>query len=100
MSTGKSSGEFFVLTPKGAQELHNSHLELDATAKNILQLIEQGAATAEAILERSMFPHNTVIEGLRRLLSNNGWRRRPMARARRNRPAFQPQGAPVAGNCA
>ncbi len=70
MTTGKSSGEFFVLTPKGAQELHNSHLELDATAKNILQLIEQGAATAEAVLERSMFPHNTVIEGLRRLLSN------------------------------
>lgn len=70
LSTGKSSGEFFVLTPKGAQELHNRQLELDATAKNILQLIEQGAATAEAILERSMFPHNTVIEGLRRLLSN------------------------------
>jgi hypothetical protein len=70
LSTGKSSGEFFVLTPKGAQELHNRHLELDATAKNILQLIEEGAATAEAILERSMFPHNTVIAGLRRLLSN------------------------------
>jgi hypothetical protein len=70
LSTGKSSGEFFVLTPKGAQELHNRHLELDATAKNILQLIEEGAATAEAILERSMFPHNTVIAGLRRLLGN------------------------------
>jgi hypothetical protein len=70
VSTGKSSGEFFVLTPQGAQELHSRHLELDATAKNILQLIEQGAVTADAILERSMFPHNTVIEGLRRLLSN------------------------------
>jgi hypothetical protein len=70
LSTGKSSGEFFVLTPKGARELHNRHLELDATAKNILQLIEEGAATAEAILERSMFPHNTVIAGLRRLLGN------------------------------
>jgi hypothetical protein len=70
VSSGKSSGEFFVLTPKGAQELHNRHHEFDATAKNILQLIEQGAATAEAILERSMFPHNAVIEGLRRLLGN------------------------------
>ncbi|HEY2146259.1 MAG TPA: hypothetical protein VGH12_09335 [Steroidobacteraceae bacterium] len=67
---GKSSGEFFVLTPKGAEELRNRNHQLDATAKNILQLIDEGVATAEALLERSMFPHNAVIDGLRRLLSN------------------------------
>jgi len=70
VSTGKSSGEFFVLTPKGAEELHNRHHQLDAIGKNILQLIEGGVATAEAIFERSMFPHNAVLEGLRKLLSN------------------------------
>jgi hypothetical protein len=70
VSTGKSSGEFFVLTPKGAEQLHSHHHQLDATAKNILQLIDGGAVTAEAIFERSMFPHNAVLEGLRKLLSN------------------------------
>ncbi|HEY2677944.1 MAG TPA: hypothetical protein VGI65_13325 [Steroidobacteraceae bacterium] len=70
MSTGKSSGEFFVLTPKGAEELHDRHNQLDVTSKHILQLIEEGVASAEAILDRSMFPHKTVVEGLRKLLSN------------------------------
>jgi hypothetical protein len=92
VSTGKSSGEFFVLTPKGAQELHNRRLELDATAKNILQLIEQGSATVEAILERSMFPHNAVIEGLRRLLSN-----KLVAAAADGASAPQPSGKSASG---
>jgi hypothetical protein len=33
-------------------------------------LIEQGCKTADAILQRSMFPHNTVVDSLRRLLTN------------------------------
>jgi hypothetical protein len=70
MSTGKSAGEFFVLTPKGAEELHDRNNQLDVTSKHILQLIEEGVASAEAILNRSMFPHKAVVEGLRKLLGS------------------------------
>jgi hypothetical protein len=59
-----------ILTPKGIEELRNRDSRLDVTARNILALIEQGTNTANAILQRSMFPQKAVMEGLRQLLSN------------------------------
>jgi hypothetical protein len=69
VNIAKSGEEFLIITPKGAEELRSRHHQLDVTAKNILKLIEQGATTTETILQRSMFPHNAVVETLRRLLT-------------------------------
>ena len=33
-------------------------------------MVEQGATTTEMLLQRSMFPHNAVIESLHRLVGN------------------------------
>jgi hypothetical protein len=65
----KSGEQILILTSKGTEELRNHASQLDVSAKNTLSLIAQGANTADAILQRSMFPHNTVVEGLRRLLT-------------------------------
>jgi hypothetical protein len=64
----KSRKEILILTPKGAEDLHRGTYQFDVTAKNILLLIEQGASTTEMLLHRSMFPHNTVVESLHRLV--------------------------------
>jgi hypothetical protein len=66
----KSGEQILILTSKGMEELRNHAFQLDGSARNILSLIEQGCKTTDAILQRSMFPHNTVVEGLRRLLTN------------------------------
>ena len=66
----KSGEQVLILTAKGTEELRQHAFHLDVTARNILSLIEQGCKTSDAILRRSMFPHNSVIDGLRRLLSN------------------------------
>jgi hypothetical protein len=66
----KSGDQILVLTSKGTEELRNHAFQLDVSARNTLSLIEQGCKTADAILQRSMFPHNTVVDGLRRLLTN------------------------------
>lgn len=66
----KSGEQVLILTTKGAEELRRHAFQLDAIARNILSLIEQGSKTTEAILQRSMFPHNSVVDGLRRLLTN------------------------------
>jgi len=66
----KSGDQVLVLTSKGSEELRNHAFQLDVSARNILSLIEQGCKTADAILQRSMFPHNTVVDSLRRLLTN------------------------------
>ena len=66
----KSGDQVLVLTSKGSDELRNHAFQLDVSARNILSLIEQGCKTADAILQRSMFPHNTVVDSLRRLLTN------------------------------
>ena len=66
----KSGEQVLILTTKGAEELRQHAFQLDAIARNILSLIEQGSKTTEAILQRSMFPHNSVVDGLRRLLTN------------------------------
>jgi len=66
----KSGEQVLILTAKGAEELRQHAFQLDVTARNILSLIEQGCKTSDAILQRSMFPHNSVIDALRRLLTN------------------------------
>ena len=66
----KSGEQVLILTAKGAEELRNHASQLEASARNILSLIEQGCRTTDAILQRSMFPHNSVVDGLRRLLTN------------------------------
>jgi hypothetical protein len=66
----KSGDQTLVLTSKGTEELRNHAFQLDVSSRNILSLIEQGCKTSDAILQRSMFPHNTVVESLRRLLTN------------------------------
>jgi hypothetical protein len=66
----KSGDQVLVLTSKGSEELLNHTFQLDVSARNILSLIDQGCKTADAILQRSMFPHNTVVDSLRRLLTN------------------------------
>jgi hypothetical protein len=65
----KSGEQILILTSKGTEELRNHASKLDVSAKNTLSLIAQGCNTADAILQRSMFPHNTVVDGLRRLLT-------------------------------
>jgi hypothetical protein len=65
----KSGEQVLILTAKGAEELRQHTFQLDVTARNILSLIEQGCKTSDAILQRSMFPHNSVVDALRRLLT-------------------------------
>jgi hypothetical protein len=66
----KSGDQILILTSKGIEELRNHAFQLDVSARNILSLIEQGCKNSDAILQRSMFPHNTVVDSLRRLLTN------------------------------
>jgi hypothetical protein len=65
----KAGEKYFLLTPKGVEELRARAPKLDSTARNILSLIDQGTTTAEAILQRSKSTRDEVIEGLRVLLS-------------------------------
>jgi len=66
----KAGEKFFLLTPKGTEELRSQTPKLDVSARGILSLIEQGTTVAESILQRSKFTRDEVIEGLRVLLSN------------------------------
>jgi hypothetical protein len=66
----KAGEKFFLLTPKGMEELRGRTPKLDATGRSILSLIDQGTTVAESILQRSKFTRDQVIEGLRSLLSN------------------------------
>jgi hypothetical protein len=66
----KAGEKFFLLTPKGTEELRARNPKLDAAARSILSLIDQGTTVAESILQRSKFTRDQVIEGLRSLLSN------------------------------
>lgn len=62
--------ESLFLTPKGTEELRSRTHKLDVAARNILYLIQLGSTTAEAILQRTIFPQDAVIDRLRRLLGN------------------------------
>jgi hypothetical protein len=58
------------LTQKGTEELRNRAHKLDLAARNILFLIERGSTSTDAILRRSVFPRDKVIDRLGRLMSN------------------------------
>jgi hypothetical protein len=66
----KAGEKFFLLTPKGTEELRGRTPKLDTAARSILSLIEQGTTVAESILQRSKLTRDQVIEGLRVLLSS------------------------------
>jgi hypothetical protein len=66
----KAGEKYFLVTPKGVEELRGRAHKLDAGAKNILSLIEQGSTNPDAILQRSKAPRETVIDGLRWLVSH------------------------------
>ena len=66
----KAGEKFFLLTPKGMEELRGRTPKLDATGRSILSLIDQGTTVAESILQRSKLSRDQVIEGLRSLLSS------------------------------
>lgn len=68
----KAGEKFFVVTPKGTEELRGRAHKLDAAGKNILALIEQGSSNPEAILQRSKSSREAVIDGLRWLI-NHGY---------------------------
>jgi hypothetical protein len=65
---GAREPTYFVLTPKGVEELSERTHRLDARLRNILFLIQKGTPTVEAILQNSIFPEQEVIEKLRGLL--------------------------------
>jgi hypothetical protein len=66
----KAGEKYFLVTPKGVEELRGRAHKLDAGAKNILSLIEQGASNPDAILQRSKAPREAVLDGLRWLVSH------------------------------
>jgi hypothetical protein len=63
-------GEKIQMTPKGAEELRSRVSKLDVHTKIFLSLIEQGANTPEAIMQRSKATRDQVADGLRLLMSN------------------------------
>jgi hypothetical protein len=65
----KAGEKYFLLTPKGTEELRGRASKLDAGSRNFLSLVEQGYTTAETILQRSKASRDEVIDGLRLLLS-------------------------------
>jgi hypothetical protein len=64
----KARAEFLSLTPKGLEALRGRTPKLDTNSSNILSLIQQGATSEEAILQRSKFPREVVLAALRLLL--------------------------------
>jgi hypothetical protein len=66
----KAGEKFLLVTSKGTEELRGRAHKLDAGAKNILSLIEQGSTNPDAILQRSKAPREAVIDGLRWLMSH------------------------------
>jgi hypothetical protein len=66
----KAGEKYFLLTPKGAEELRGRASKLDAVPRNFLALVEQGYTTAETILQRSKASRDEVIDGLRLLLGS------------------------------
>jgi hypothetical protein len=98
MIMGFGEASLFV-TQKGTEELRNRAHKLDLAARNILFLIERGSTSADAILRRSVFPRDKVIDKLRRLMSNefvavapdDGGRLPPIHAERAQMPASIPR---------
>jgi hypothetical protein len=66
----KAGEKYFVLTPKGIEELRGRAPKLDANNRSVLSLIEQGFTSADALLLRSKSTRDEMIDMLRLLLSN------------------------------
>jgi hypothetical protein len=66
----KAGEKYLMLTPKGMEELRLHAHKLDAGARNILSLIELGATSPEAILQRSKSTREEVIDHLRSLIGH------------------------------
>jgi hypothetical protein len=64
------SGENLQITPKGVDELRGRASKLDLHSKIFLSLIEQGATTSEALMQRAKATREQVADGLRLLMSN------------------------------
>jgi hypothetical protein len=64
------TGEKIQITPKGLDELRSRAPKLDVNTKIFLSLIDQGADTADAIMQRSKATREQVADGLRLLMSN------------------------------
>ena len=64
------SGEPLQITAKGVEELRSRASKLDVHCKIFLSLIEQGAATAEAVMQRSKATREQLADGLRLLMAN------------------------------
>lgn len=65
----KAGEKYFLLTPKGMDALRGGAHKLAPGTRNTLTLIEQGASSPDAILQRSKSPRNEVLDGLRLLVS-------------------------------
>ena len=66
----KAGEKYFLLTPKGTEELRGRVQKLDANTRSVLSLIDQGFTSADAILQRSKTSRDEMIDLLRLLLSN------------------------------
>lgn len=66
----KAGEKYFLLTPKGTEELRGGAPKLDANIRSVLSLIDQGFTSSDAILQRSKSSRDELIDTLRSLLSN------------------------------
>jgi hypothetical protein len=66
----KAGEKYFLLTPKGIEELRGRAPKLDANPRSVLSLIDQGFTSADAILQRSKSSRDELIDTLRSLLSS------------------------------
>jgi hypothetical protein len=66
----KAGEKYFVLTPKGIEELRGRSPKLDANTRSVLSLIEQGFTSADPLLQRSKSTRDEMIDTLRLLLSS------------------------------
>jgi hypothetical protein len=66
----KAGEKYFLLTPKGIEELRGRAPKLDANPRSVLSLIEQGLTSADALLQRSKSTREEMIDLVRLLLSN------------------------------
>lgn len=63
-----SGKDFLILTAKGSEELRTRTYKLDVKARNILFLIDKGAKTADAVLQKTIFPREEVLERISALI--------------------------------
>jgi len=65
----KAGEKFFLVTPKGVDELRGGAHKLSSGTRSILTMIARGSTNPDAILQRSKSPRAEVLDGLRLLVS-------------------------------